>query len=483
MTQTQTREEIRFGKLYTFAAFVSFFCPVCAFAVPVLLPSGLPSILTAPIVFTFMAAGWLIQALVCRISNFERRGDDGIYESNTKFFNIGRAAVPIVLSVAVGILLRAPIDAGLRIVAESAGEVYYSDENLLPLLYGALASALMICGSVLWFFPYQRFAVIRYPMIGIPFMLAAFICNAVAPAPLFTVSVCLFVYIVITMVLINQGNITRQYKCVESVSFISARARVYNMALTLTLLVFLALFSLLLFGVFNGLAVLVRAILVLITNIPDSDGEAPVDESASQAVGMIFGKTGAEKAVNEVSLVFLVAIFIAVVIYIIFRQSEWLRSVMSSVKSFFASFAEFLSALFERRRRPAVAESGFRSYRDEERQRQSFRDRRKNGGSRTPATSFEDFKKKLDLIKGNGERLGYAYSTLILCLLRSGRFIRRSDTPRQIAAKLSQDREYDGIEGITEAFETVAYADADPGEEKTERALETLCRLVRRNMD
>lgn len=483
MIQTKTREEIRFGKLYTFAAFVSFFCPVCSFAVPVLLPSGLPSVLTAPIVFAFMAAGWLIQALVCRISNFERRGDDGIYESNTKFFNIGRAAVPIAIAVAAGLLLRVPIDAGLQAIAEITGEVYYSDGNLLPVVYGSLASALMICGSVLWFFPYQRFAVIKYPMIGIPFMLAAFICNAVAPAPLFTVSVCLFVYIVITMVLINQGNITRQYKCVESVSFISARARVYNMAITLTLLILFAAITIVLFGVLNGLAVLCRVILVLITNIPDGEGEAPVDEGASQAVGMIFGKTGAEKAVNEVSLVFLVAVFIAVIVYLIFRQSEWLREVISSVKSFLASFAEFLSALFERRRRPVVAASGFCSYRDEERQRQSFRERRKSGDFPAPATSFDDFRKKLDLIRDNRKKLGYAYSTLVISLLGSGRFIRRSDTPRQIAAKLSHDREYDGIEGITEAFETVTYADADPGEEKTERAIETLCRLVRRNMD
>ena len=257
---TRTREEIRFGRIYTFAAFLSFLCPVCSFAVPLLLPSRLPSVLTMPIVFAFMGAGWLIQALVCRISNFERRGDDGVYESNTKFFNVGRAALPIVIAVAVGFLLISPIDAGLRAAADSVGEIYYTDGNLLPYEYGCLAVALMICGSVLWFFPYQRFTDIKYPMIGLPFMLAAFICNAIAPAPLFTVSVCMFLYIVITMVLINQGNITRQYRCVESVSFMSARARVYNMALTSTLLVFLMAAALVIFGVLNGLAVLIRAI-------------------------------------------------------------------------------------------------------------------------------------------------------------------------------------------------------------------------------
>lgn len=480
---TRTREEIRFGRIYTFAAFLSFLCPVCSFAVPLLLPSRLPSVLTMPIVFAFMGAGWLIQALVCRISNFERRGDDGVYESNTKFFNVGRAALPIVIAVAVGFLLISPIDAGLRAAADSAGEIYYTDGNLLPYVYGCLAAALMICGSVLWFFPYQRFTVIRYPMIGLPFMLAAFILNAIAPAPLFTVSVCMFLYIVITMVLINQGNITRQYRCVESVSFMSAKARVYNMALTSTLLVFLAAAALLLFGALNGLAVLIRAILVLITNIPDSDRETPVEEGATQAVGIIFGKTGAEKAINEVSLVFIVAIFAATMIFVIFRQSEWLRSVIASVKGFIASFAEFLSALFERRRRPAVVEPGFYSYRDEERQRQSFRDRNRKNVRIAPAGSFEDFKKRLDSVNGNGEKLIYAYSTLVACLLRAGRGIRRSDTPRQIAAKLSRERDNEGIEGITEAFETVAYAESDPGDEKTGRALSTLCRLVRRNMD
>ena len=480
---TQTREEKRFGRLYTFAAFVSFFCPVCSFAVPVLLPSGLPSVLTAPIVFLFMTAGWLIQALVCRISNFERRCDDGIYESNTKFFNVGRAAIPIVLAIVTGFLLKSPIDSALRAIAEGSGELYYSDGNLLPYIYGCLAAALMICGSVLWFFPYQRFAVIRYPLIGLPFMLAAFICNVIAPAPLFTVSACLLIYILITMVLLNQGNITRQYKCVEAVSFMSTRARVYNMALTLTLLVFLAAVSLVLFGVLNGFAVLCRVILVLITNIPESDRETPIDEGATQAMGIIFGKTGAEKTINEISLVFAVAIFIAVIIFLIFRQSEWLLSVIASVKSFLASFSEFLAALFERRRRPLTSETGFHSYRDEERQRQSFREKKKKSDCPAPAVDFEDFKKKLDSVGSNRKKLGYAYSTLITCLLRSGRAIRRSDTPRQIAAKLSRDREYDGIYGITDAFETVAYADAYPGEDKTKAALETLCRLIRRNMD
>ncbi len=480
-----TRAEYKYGRIYGMAAFISFWCIVYSITVPLLLPSYLPEYVTAPAVFLIMAAGWLIQAFFCRISRFDRRADNGTYENDTRFFSIGRAALPIVTAIVIGLLLIAPLNELIVFSAERADALYYPDGSLLPFMYGMLVSALLICGSVLWFYPYERFANVKYPLVGIPVLFGTFIVSSIAGASAVPSALCLLVYCIVVLVLMNQGNISRRYAGNEAVGFLSGRARIYNAALTLTLLVLLAGIFVILFAGLSGFAVIGRFILLLILNHSSGDDtDKIVDDSTSESVGYIFGKTGAERTLNEISFVFLLLIFIATVIFVIFRRTEAMKSFVDGLKSFFAELSDFFTALFERDRRKKARtdERVYFSYRDEERQR--YRpSRRAKGNGPAPAVSYDDFRSKLKTINGNREKLGYAYSTLVSRLMGAGKFIKRSDTPRRIAEKLSADRDYSDIRGITETFELVAYADRDPGDERTAEALDVLCRMIHRHMD
>lgn len=477
-----TREEYRYGRIYGIAAFVSFWCIVYAISVPLLLPSYLPEYVTAPAVFLIMVAGWLIQAFFCRISRFDRKEDQGTYENGTRFFSPGRAALPTVTAIVIGLLMIAPLNELIVFSANCADALYYPDDSLLPFLYGMLVSALLICGSVLWFYPYERFANLKYPLVGIPVLLGAFIVSAIAGASTVPSALCLLVYCVVVLVLMNQGNISRRYAGNEAVGSLSGRARIYNAALTLTLLVLLAGVFVILFAGICGFAVIGRFILMLLLNHGSGDDtDKIVDDPASEAVGYIFGKTSAERALNEVSFVFLLLIFIATLVFVIFRRTEAIKSLIEGLKSFISELSDFFSSLFERDRRKKARtyDRVYASYRDEERQR--YRpSRRAKGNGPAPAVSYDDFRSKLKSINDNRGRLGYAYSTLVSGLMGAGKFIKRSDTPRRIAEKLSTDRDYSDIRGITETFELVAYADRDPGDERTAEALDVLCRMIHR---
>ena len=63
------------------------------------------------------------------------------------------------------------------------------------------------------------------------------------------------------------------------------------------------------------------------------------------------------------------------------------------------------------------------------------------------------------------------------------KFVKKSDTPREIARKLESDPLYDGINGITEAFEIAAYSKYELPDEKYDVALATLCNMMKKHLD
>ena len=97
--------------------------------------------------------------------------------------------------------------------------------------------------------------------------------------------------------------------------------------------------------------------------------------------------------------------------------------------------------------------------------------------------TYKDFIVKLGDFKTDKEKLGFAYATLVSRVIGAQKFVKRSDTPREIAHKLENDPLYSGINGITEAFELAAYSDCNISREQSDMAIATLCEIVKKHLD
>ena len=141
-----------------------------------------------------------------------------------------------------------------------------------------------------------------------------------------------------------------------------------------------------------------------------------------------------------------------------------------------------LSCFLDKKNKKESEDEGFRSYKDEECRRQKAKI---SPYSRKIAAtkSYKDFLAKLGEFKSSREKLGFAYATLVSRVIGAQKFVRLSDTPREIASKLERDPLYDGINGITEAFEVAAYSSREISAEKSEAALKTLCNIIRKHLD
>ena len=476
--------EKRFDRVYNMLSFLSMYFMASAFIVPAFgsLGSFVFSFVGAAFVLAFMLAGYFLQAFFCAATKFERRGNYSTYESTVKYFNLGRATPVISLA-----LLTVFVGSGVfrNIYTELAHKnhnILYDPNSLVPYVIAVVIAFLLVFGSVIWFYPYRRFALLRVPMTCLPMLLVSFFFSTQFGAGGGTVSaVCLLGYSVCALILINQSSLTGCCKGFDSVSFLTGKSRAYNALMTLSLLLLLAAVASVLFIALAGLAIIGRFLLViffLATNRPDD----PYEASQYNFSYFVLGETAKERAANSTVFTVFIAAFAFVVFVLIVRKSTLFKDILTSVKKWIAELFEFLFAFADKKNKKESEDEGFRSYKDEERRRQKAKI--SPYSMKIASTkSYKDFLAKLGEFKSSREKLGFAYATLVSRVIGAQKFVRLSDTPREIASKLERDPLYDGINGITEAFEVAAYSSREISAEKSEAALKTLCNIIRKHLD
>ncbi len=479
--------EKRFERLCNALAFISVYFVVAGFAVPFFASSGnfLITLFGFAAVLTIMLVGYWLQALLCKLTGFSRRQDDGIYESNVRYFNIGRFSITLIVAAIVGFLLFPMFGKLYYMIAMDTPGMVYDQFSVAPFLMTAIVMVFLIAGAVIWFYPYERFALLRFPVICMPiFMIAFALSFQLGDGAGISTALCLFGFIVSMMILLNQGNISRRYGRADRISFMTGRSRGYNIAMTSLLFPLLLIVDGVTYVIIGGVTVLGRIGMLVFfraTNAQSDNYHFTADNVGS----FMFGTNPGEKAVYSTSFTLFLLIGTLVLLFLAMRRSSWIVTFLREIKRFFERFIEFILSIFE--------VDFFKRYsEDEEYEVCNFKDEEKLHQravinpyvKKAEATkTYRDFVIKLNGFKYDDEKLQFAYTTLITQLYRAGKFIKRSDTPHQIAQKLGSDPNYRGIDGITEAFELVAYADRDLSPDRTDRALATLCGLLRRHLN
>ncbi len=104
-----------------------------------------------------------------------------------------------------------------------------------------------------------------------------------------------------------------------------------------------------------------------------------------------------------------------------------------------------------------------------------------NGTQRRPADhikTYTDFKRQLDAIEGNDDKIRYAYAVAAAQLRHQRCGVGLSDTPREIARKVRERGLIDDIDRLTADFERIQYEDGSLEHSGTV-TLERLCTLIR----
>lgn len=476
--------EKRFDRVYNVLSFLSMYFMASAFIVPFFssLGSFIFSLAGAAFVLIFMLAGYFLQAVFCAATKFERKRNDSTYEATVKYFNAGRAT-PVILLALLTVFVGSGLFARLyEYIARKNHNILYDPNSLLPYLAATVIAFLLVLGSVIWFYPYRRFALLRVPMTCLPLLLVAFFfASQFGTSGSIISAVCLLGYSVCALVLINQSTVTGCCKGFDSVSFLTGKSRIYNALMTLSLLLLLVAVASVLFILLSGLMIIGRFLLVvffLATNRPDD----PYETSQYNFGSFVLGETAKERAANSTVFTVFLGLFALVIFILIARKSTFFKDILASVKKWITDLFEFLFAFADKKKKKDVEDEGFRSYKDEERRKQKAKI--SPYSKKIAATkSYKDFLSKLGEFRTSREKLGFAYATLVSRVIGAQKFIRRSDTPREIARKLESDPLYDGINGITEAFEIVSYSEREISAEKSETALKTLCIIIKKHLD
>lgn len=474
--------ETRFRKIYSALAFASMFFMASGFIVPMYVSWGLN--ISAFIIFAgvlvIMLGGYLLQALFSLIFRFERQSDDGAYESSVKYFKIGPALPVILVSlISIPIAMNPLKELYYYTTTHTSNvNVYYDPNSVLPHMWAVTAAFLLVFGAVIWFFPYQRFARLRMPLVCIPSLFAvSFFSMQVVNGSIIS-AICLFGYTVCTMVIMNQSNLERRTIAIEQISFMTGKARVYNLAMTLSLLIiyFVAAFVLLITLV--GLSTIGKFLLALLLMATNTEDEEIIITQAELG-RFVFGETIRERATYGTLFTMFLAVGAVVIIGLALRKTDFIKRFISALKRFIMSIIDFFFIYRDVREKD---EEGFANYKDEERKRQKGKISLYT--KKIAATkNYRDFIVKLNSFVKSSEKIEFAYATLHSRLVKEHSFVKPSDTPRTVAAKICDNPYYEGIENITSAFELVAYAGETPNESDAESAIKTLCALIRKHLE
>ncbi len=342
--------EKRFERYCNALAFISVYFVAAGFTVPFFASSDsfLITLFGFAAVFILMLAGYWVQALVCKLTGFSRRQDDGIYESNVKYFDFGRAAITAVLTAILGFLIFPFFSKIYYDIAMNTTGMVYDVFSVVPFFMTAMVIVLLIAGAVIWFYPFQRFALIRFPLVCMPIFLIAFVLSVqYGGAAGVSTAVCLFGYTLCALILLNQGTISRRYGSADRISFMNGRARLYNAGMTTLLLPILLVVAGLAYVVIGGLTVLGRIAFLTFFMATNKAPEEGYHFTAENLGGYLFGANVKEKAAYSTSFTLFLLLGTLLLLVLAMRRSNWVKSFFNGVKRFFEHFFEWILSLFE----------------------------------------------------------------------------------------------------------------------------------------
>lgn len=425
----------------------------------------------------FLAAGWGLQGLICRLLRYERPKEGGGYEKGQKYYHVGLAIPVWLAAAAVLFLLPRAADRWLYYIAANSTDYLYDSASVFPGTAGFAAAVLMLLGSATRLFPYTRVLAMRACMTYIALFLISFMLGGGGVS-----AFCLLIFAVCAALLLNQSSLDRERRTL-SLPEISRDTRMGGVTAVLWLVgVFLGVSAVMCVLVGGGMMVGRVLLFMLIKDALADENGTPLQYSSTDEVMNTLNRMLVQGDENPMlnyvlMILFLLGVVAAVLVFAL-RHNEavcrWLRALWNRI----AAFIDWLFGASTRLYYRAHSDGDEVSYRDE-RKRLKPVDHRAVIGADAAGMSWREFRSRLAACPGDEAKLTYAYAVLAAVLRAQPQFpLLRADTPRRIEQKVRARGRHDELREITAVYETINYAERSPDPAEVSRALALTCGIL-----
>lgn len=456
--------EKMFNKIYKFITLVAMSCVITPFAYMMffrMLNINAVIALFAPMLL--LMTGYLIQSIFGKIAKVKRKTQDLGYESNTKFFSIKNAALPITICVIISIVLFNIIIGYLKYRAEAGIDLIYDKYSLYPYVMMLMASTIMITGIVMWFYPYNRIISFRSMFVYFCLFVIAFI---ISWSFQWIATLSLILFMLCALVILNQSYIIKAINLTK-IGVVTTRVRLYNIGTVALFVVAVMCALIVVASILVGVSVVFKFLFYLILGTIFMDDGSVNENTIGNEIGSavfdmpLMNMSGNDVAIHALWYLFIFLIIGTILSLILLKK---IRKIFKSIGDFFGYLINNIISLFTDMFSffaKSDRDEGYEyiNYKDEEIDIDKISAKIKMREFNNKRYTYKDYTNDFNAMKSLNEKYKFAYQTLVKCWNDMNFSLRESDTPRQIKEKLLARTTIEDLNDITQMFELYHYSD------------------------
>lgn len=399
--------------------------------------------------------GFLLQGLLFFITGNTRRNEYS-WEDTTRYFRFGAALPMLIVCVVTGFAFFGLFDAYCRELMMRGILWQYDGYSLFPIMMSGAWLISSVLGVYLQFFPYNR--IVTFERIGFCTAVSLFCVLISSGYPL--VSIFFAVYAISAIIIMNQSHIVRTYHTV-TVMRINTSTRLYNMRITLLVLLLATLGGAGVYICVQGLYFLIRLIIYFaifsIMRLGEFSSTSP-EQAVQDMNNSVFGN---DPDMNIFYLFGFIVIAGVVVTLLVAARYGIIQSFLAAINRWFRQFITFFMG-----GDVEYSESEEINFRDVVTRISDKKATDKNSFRMPEKLTQREFERRLTSMPDHNERLSYAYFIMLNLMSSLAPTLKKSDTPRELAVKINSSVSNDYIDEATELIELIKYAEtsSDPNE-------------------
>ncbi len=399
--------------------------------------------------------GFLLQGLLFFITGNTRRNEYS-WEDTTHYFKLGAALPMLIVCVVTGFAFFGLFDAYCRELMMRGILWQYDGYSLFPILMCGSWLISSVLGVYLQFFPYNR--IMTFERIGFCTAVSLFCVLISSGYPL--VSIFFTVYAISAIIIMNQSHIVRTYHTV-TVMRINTSTRLYNMRITLLVLLLATLGGAGVYICVQGLYFLIRLIIYFaifsIMRLGEFAQTSP-EQAVQDMNNSVFGNDPDINIFYLFGFIVIAGVFLTLLVA---TRYGIIQSFLAAINRWFRQFIAFFMGGDDDYSEPEEI-----NYRDVVTKINDKKTADKNSFKMSERLTQREFERRLAAMPDHNERLSYAYFIMLNLMSSLAPTLKKSDTPRELATKINSAVSNDYIDEATELIELIKYAEtsSDPNE-------------------
>ena len=402
--------------------------------------------------------GFLLQGLLFFITGNTRRNEYS-WEDTTRYFRFGAALPMLIVCVVTGFAFFGLFDAYCRELMMRGILWQYDGYSLFPIMMSCSWLISSVLGVYLQFFPYNR--IVTFERIGFCTAASALCVLLSAGFPL--VSIFFIIYAISAIIIMNQSHIVRTYHTV-TVMRINTSTRLYNMRITLLVLLLATLGGAGVYICVQGLYFLIRLIIYFaifsIMRLGEFAQTSP-EQAVQDMNNSVFGNDPDMNIFYLFGFIVIAGVFLTLLVA---ARYGIIQSFLAAINRWFRQFIAFFMGGDDDYSEPEEI-----NYRDVVTKINDKKTADKNSFKMSERLTQREFERRLAAMPDHNERLSYAYFIMLNLMSSLAPTLKKSDTPRELAIKINSAVSNDYIDEATELIELIKYAEtsSDPNEANT----------------